>query len=154
MRVEKRDVYVADDGSVFENEEKCAAYEQKIAERDRALATLKVRRVSHSFDATEGKGYFGTTLILSDQSHAVVTQYCLDRFGPILCPWYGDGFYEAWHLRPPNETDTVDWALAHDGFKDRYAHKPWDLVVVSTTDFSWANLPGSVMPWPRPNSKK
>ena len=150
MRVEKRDVYVADDGKIFQTEAAAVEHDKMMAKREVALSRLKVVRVTHGFDGTEGRGYFGKTLIVTDQGSGVITQYCLDRFGAPLTSWYGGGFYETWLTRQ-NDCDTVEWAIAHDGYKDKYAWKPWDLVVVSFDDFTWAGLPESTMPWPRTN---
>jgi hypothetical protein len=155
MRVEQRDVYVADDGKIFQTEAEAVKHDKLMAKRESALSRLKVVRVAHSFDGTEGKGYFGKTIVVTNQGSGVITQYCLDRFGAPLSGWYGDGFYEAW-LVSESDSDTVEWAMAHHGFKDRYASKPWDLAVVSPDDFTWAGLPKSTMPWPRtkPDSAK
>lgn len=149
MKQETRPVFVADDGSVFPTEDAALAHEDAERKKQAALAKLKVYRVRHGFDATEGRGYFATTLVVTDASRAIIIQWCLDKFGPPLSGWYGDSFYEEWHLNAGAESDTVEWAIAHEGYKPGYNETPWRLAVVSKTDFSWAGLPKSQFPWPR-----
>lgn len=150
VKEESRRVFVADDGSVFATEKEALERDDQIRKRERAFRQLKVYRVSHGFEANEGRGYFAKTLVITDAPSPVVIQWCIDTFGPPLSPWYGDGHYEEWVLSMPNGSDTVEWALAHDGFKDGKYHRPWQLVTISRQDFSWAGLPVSLYPWPRP----
>lgn len=150
MKQESRPVFVSEDGEVFATEDAALEHEKKLRKKQEAFNRLKVRRVIHGFDGTEGRGYFAKTLVVTDASSAVLTQWCLDKFGPPLVSWYGGSFYDAWYLNVPSESDTVEWALAHDGYKQGYNYMPWKLVVVSQNDFTWAGLPKSEFPWPRP----
>lgn len=147
-------MFVADDGEIFSTEEAALSHEAELRKKKKALASLRVRRVIHGFDATEGRGHFAKTLVITDASSAEITQWCIDKFGAPLAPWYGNGFYEAWYLTSPCDSDTVEWALKHKGYKERYGHRPWELAVVSQNDFAWAGLPKSEFPWPRPKPKK
>ena len=150
MQVKQQDVFIADDGKSFTSEKECLDHEAHLRKREGAFKGLRVYRVSHSFDETEGRGYFGKTMIVTDACIASVTQYCLDRWGAPLQQWYGDGFFGAWLIQHLSDTDTVEWAMAHNGYRPFIYHTPWELVVVSKNDFTWAGLPASTFPWPRP----
>lgn len=152
MKQETRPVFVTDDGKVFSTEEAALNHEADTRKRQRAFAALRVLRISHGFDSTEGRGYFAKTLLITDDSSAVVTQWCLDKFGAPLASWCGGSFYEEW-ICDRCESDTVEWAMEHEGFKDGFNCSPWKLVVVSRNDFTWAGLPKSEFPWPRPKPK-
>ena len=102
------------------------------------------------FETTEGKGYFGRTHILTDQSLAVVLDYCFHRWGVVLRPWYGDGYYEAWHLS--ERTRSVDAALKDKGTKDEWLWKPVDVIFLSNKPLDIEDFPARVWIWPR--SKK
>jgi hypothetical protein len=149
MKRETRDVWIADDGKSFATEAECATHEKAVLARKQALAKLKVWRVTHGFDETEGRGYFSKTLIVTDAEKPVLIQWCLDKFGPPLSPWYGGGFYEAWLLGTDGDTWTVDRALAEKGKVAWSNQSPTALSVVSKNDWSWAGLPASEFPWPR-----
>jgi maltose-binding protein MalE len=153
MKEESRPVFVTDDGEVFATEQEALEHEARLRERQKALASLKVRMVVHGFDETEGRGYFAKTLVVTDESSAVLLQWCLDKFGQPLDSWYGDSFYERWYLTDPSASDDVEWALAHNGYKPGDYHTPWKLAVVSKRDFTWAGLPKSEHPWPRPKDR-
>lgn len=150
MKRESREVFVSDDGKVFDTAAACEAHEKAMLERQQALVRLKVWRVSHGFDGTEGRGYFARTLVVSDADPAVLIQWCLDSFGYPLQRWYGDGYFEAWHLHAPSDDSTVEWALAQVGTVPCYGHRPVKLRVISQKDWAWAGLPKSEFPWPRP----
>lgn len=149
MKQETRPVYVADDGTVFSTESEALGHDEMLRKRSRAFSYLKVHRVAHGFDTTEGRGYFAKTLIVTDAPMSVMIQWCLDKFGPPLDSWYGDGFYSAWLLQEKVDGDTVEWAMANKGHTLGYGHRPLELAVVSQKDFTWAGLPKSEWPWPR-----
>ena len=150
MSTEKREVFVADDGKVFETMDACVAHEKQIAEIARRIERLKVFTVSSSFDSTEGRGYHQTTYIVTDADLAVVIEYCLDRFGKPLSGWYGDGFYEAWRLH------TSDMSAADALRRVREPHGgigttrgAADLVFLSQTNLDHPDLPKRVFHWPK-----
>jgi hypothetical protein len=111
------------------------------------LESLRVWNVTHGFDATEGRGYFAETLIITDAEEPVLIQWCIDTFGAPLAGWYGDSFYSEWYLRcTPADALT---AMKTKGTK-RYGNwSPTVLAVVSQKDWTWAGLPKSEFPWPR-----
>lgn len=151
MKAEKRDVWVSDDGKVFETKGACEAHESEQLRRQQALAGLKVWSVAHGFDATEGRGYFASTYIITDATKAVLIQWCLDKFGAPLDSWYGDGFFETWHL---NEGDmTAAQAAKKSGETPGYNYAKTKVAVVSDKDWTWAGLPASEFPWPRTTKK-
>lgn len=150
MKTEKRDVFVADDGKVFETAEACQAHELAVAELAKRIERLRVYSVSSNFDGTEGRGYHARTYIITDASYPVVLDYCFDRYGKPLSGWYGDGFYEAWLI---NQSPlTADEALKkakdrHFGVGDTSAKV--DVVFLSSTDIDHSGLPPRSFPWPR-----
>lgn len=150
MRQENRPVFVTDDGEVFSSEQAALEHETKEREKAKALARLKIYSVNHGFDATEGRGYFAQTLIISDASKSVLIQWCLDTFGPVLSGWYGGGFFEAWHMNEPREGATVEWAMKQEGVSNFRHNSPTKIAVVSKNDFTSCGLPASQFPWPRP----
>lgn len=149
MKQETRPVFVTDDGKVFDKEAKAKEHEDLLDKQRRAFSRLCVWQVNHGFDATEGRGYFSKTLIVSDATQAVIIQWCIDKFGEPLESWYGDSFYEKWHLSVPIANRTVEWALKNEGHTPAYGHRPWELATVSKNSFEWAGLPKSEHPWPR-----
>jgi len=151
MKTEFRQIYIAVDGQVFSSADECKQYEADLLKRKEALSRLAVYKVIHGFDETEGRGYYASTLIVTDASKPVLLQWCLDHFGHPLASWYGDGFYEAWQLTRVDKS--VDWARSQQGNIPYKYHAKTVLVVVSKTDWTWAGLPTSEYPWPR-NTKK
>lgn len=150
MKVEKRDVYVADDGKVFDTAEACQAHERAVAEQAKRLDNLVVYRVNSSFDGTEGRGYYRTSYIVTDASLEVVIEYCLDRFGRPLSAWYGDGFYEAWILRQVELTAIEAISTTkkpHPGIG--LGRGEVDLVFISNKSIDHPDLPAPVFPWPK-----
>ncbi|MAN65324.1 hypothetical protein [uncultured Hyphomonas sp.] len=147
MRMEKQNIFIADDGERFTDEADCIAHEKKTIEDKKRLEGLKVYTVAHSFDATEGRGYYGRTHILTDQELSIVIAYCIDRWGDILQPWYGTGYYEAWKLH--SSSRGVEAALKDEGAKDRWPHKPVDIVFLSNKSLDVDRIPANVFPWPR-----
>ena len=151
MKIEQRQVYISDDGKTFATAAECEAHEAELLKRKAALSLLHVWSVTHGFDATEGRGYYARTLIVTDASEPVLLQWCLDNLGPPLDSWYGDSFYESWNL---NRTDkSVDWAQTEKGNIPYSYHTPTALVVISKADWTWAGLPASQHPWPRKAKK-
>lgn len=151
MKIEQRQVYISDDGKTFATAAECEAHEAEQLKRKQALARLKVWSVNHGFDETEGRGYFAQTLIVTDENQPVIIQSCLDTLGPPLSGWYGDGFYEVWHLSITNKD--VDWALSQNGKVPYSNHRKIEIVVISKSDWTWAGLPASQHPWPRKEKK-
>jgi hypothetical protein len=151
MKIEQRQVYISDDGQPFATAAECEAHEAEMLKRKAALSALKVYSVTHGFDATEGRGYFARTIIVTDASEPVLLQWCLDNLGQPLSGWYGDSFYESWIL---NRTDkSVDWALEQQGKVPYSYHTATTLVMLSKADWAWAGLPASQHPWPRKAKK-
>ncbi|MFD2235919.1 hypothetical protein [Aureimonas populi] len=150
MRSEKREVYVSDDGKVFDTVEACQAHERQTAANAKRIEGLKVYKVISSFDSTEGRGYHRHTYIITDASFAVVLEYCLDRFGKPLAAWYGDGFYEQWII---NQSDwTAETAIKrakepHSGVGSTRGEA--DVVFLSGKDIEHPELPSPVYPWPK-----
>ena len=150
MKSETREVYVADDGKVFETIDACQAHEREIAANKKRIERLKVWLVSSAFDSTEGRGYHRTTYVITDAAMAVVIEYCLDRFGRPLSGWYGDGFYETWHLR-------LDEMTADEALKRANGHHygvgtsagEADVVFLSQKPVEHPELPKPVFPWPK-----
>jgi hypothetical protein len=150
LKTESRTVYIADDDSIFETAAACEAHEAELLKRKHAISNLKVWRVVHGFDETEGRGYFSDTLIVTDAGEPVLLQWCLDNFGQPLASWYGDSFYEQWHLRKLDKD--VSWAMQQDGKVLTYNRAATKLVTISKKDWTWAKLPKSTFPWPRGKS--
>lgn len=150
VRSEKREVYLSDDGKVFETVEACQAHEREIAANARRVEGLKVYTVASSFDATEGRGYHRTTYIITDASFSVVLEYCFDRFGRPLAGWYGDGFFEVWRL-------SLSDMKAEDGLRRaKQAHSgigttrgEADVVFLSDKRIDHPELPAPTYPWPK-----
>jgi hypothetical protein len=149
VKQETRDVWVADDGKVFDSRAACEQHEAETLKRQQAMVALKVWNVTHGFDETEGRGYFAETIIITDADEAVLIQWCLDTFGAPLSGWYGDGFFAAWILR--KTPGDVAAALKSKGTKRSGNWSPTKLAVVSQKDWTWAGLPKSEFPWPRKN---
>lgn len=150
MKTETREVFVADDGKVFDTIEACQKHEREVAANLKRIAGLKVWLVSSSFDSTEGRGYHRTTYIITDACLPVVIEYCLDRFGKPLSGWYGDGFYEVWRLHQGDIT--ADEALRrskghHSGIGTTRGEA--DVVFLSQAAIQHPDLPKPVFPWPK-----
>lgn len=150
MKTEKREVYISDDGKVFETVEACQAHEREEAAKARRIANLKVWLVSSGFDGTEGRGYGCVTYIITDTGLPEILQYCFDRFGQPLTNWYGDGYYEAWRLHQKEMTaeEAINRSKqSHSGIGSTSAKV--DLVFLSSTNIDHPDLPARVFPWPR-----
>lgn len=146
MKREKREVFVADDGSVFDKEDDCIAHEKELAALAKRIEGLKVYAVNHGFDGTEGRGYFARTWIITDQEYAIVLAHCIRKFGAVLQDWYGDGFYVAWRL---SESDfSPEQAIEKIGFKASRNHRPDELVFISRKKLEYPGLPDPMFPWP------
>lgn len=155
MRVEKRDIFVSVDEKVFDTESECVAHEQNLAAQARRIERLKVYTVRSSFDATEGRGYHQTSYVVTDQSMAVIIEYCLDRFGRPLASWYGDGFYESWILYPTEFTAQDAIRLSKEPHGGIALTKGGvDLVFLSRESVDHPDLPKCVFPWPKPPKKE
>ncbi len=152
MKAETREVYVAEDGKVFDTPEACQAHEAKLIQQKRALEALQVWIVTSGFDTTEGRGYHRTTYIVTGASLAEIIEYCLDRFGKPLAGWYGDGHYEVWRLH--KQDYGAEEAIRR--FKNGPHHGiglskgEADLVFLNQSDISHPDLPKRVFPWPKP----
>ncbi len=153
MKSETREVYIADDGKVFDSVAACQAHEKALLEQKQRIANLKVWLVSSGFDSTEGRGYHRTTYIVTDAPFMVVLDYCFGRWGKPLDAWYGDGYYESWRLHESKET-------AEDAI--RRSKQPQhgiglskgegDLVFLSDKTIDHPDLTNRVFPWPRPKT--
>ncbi len=152
MKEATKTVYITDDGEEFISIEKAQEHERAEAKKKHALERLKVYSVQHGFDSTEGRGYFAKTLIISDASSGVLTQWCLDTFGEPLAEWHQGSFFESWLLYDTDKD--ASWAVKQKGSVPYYAHRPTDVRLVSKADFTWAGLPKSEYPWPRPEVKR
>lgn len=147
MRIEKADVFIAEDGQKFATEEDCLEHESKVAAAKKRVESLEVYTVSHGFDATEGRGYFGRTHIITDSELPVVLQYCINRWGNILRQWYGNSYYESWRLH--SKSLTVEKALKQKGHRLQYGASPTDIVFISSGDaIDGSGLPEPTFPWP------
>lgn len=144
MKIEYRNVYIADDGSMHETEEAAVEHEKMLARRQREFGFLQVHVVNYAFDATEGKGYFARRVIITDEDLPVVLDYCFCEFGRPLRPWYGDGYYRAWDIAINSPGRTPEWAMNQVGTVPWHGHRPIEVVVLSENDFTWAGLPKSV----------
>lgn len=151
MKTENREVYISDDGKVFDTIEACQTHEREEAAKAKRIAGLQVWSVSSSFDSTEGRGYGRVTYIVTDTGFPEILQYCLDRFGQPLSGWYGNGYYEAWHLHRRENMTAVDAVVKskerHSGVGDTRATV--DLIFLSSKDIDHPDLPERVFPWPR-----
>lgn len=153
MKTEKREVYVSDDGQVFDNADACQAHERKIIAQQKRIEGLKVYFVTSGFDGTEGRGYSRRTYIITDATFTSVLHYCFDRFGVPLRPWYGTSCYEEWHIRETDFTATAALEKAKDrhyGVGD-YAAKV-DVIFLSDKDIDHDELPERTPFW-RPHQK-
>lgn len=151
MKTEKREVFVADDGKVFETIEACQAHERSELDKAKRISGLRVWRVNSAFDGTEGRGYYHLTYIVTDASFGELLQYCFDRYGNPLSSWYGDGYFEEWRLTLiENMTagDAIHQSTSHHSGVGGTAAKV-DLVFLSKADIDHPNLPARVFPWPR-----
>lgn len=155
MKAEKREVFISDDGKVFDTIEACQAHERELAANVKRLDNLKGYIVRSSFDSTEGRGYHRTTYILTDASFSVVLEYCLDRFGRPLSGWYGDGFYEQWLIRQSDEPAAELLKRSkgsHSGVG--LSSGVADVVFVSSKPIDHPDIPAPVYPWPKKKDAK
>ena len=155
MKAEKREVFISDDGKVFDTVEGCQAHERELAANAKRLDNLKGYIVRSSFDATEGRGYHQTTYILTDASYSVVLEYCLDRFGRPLSGWYGDGFYEQWLIRQSDEPAAELLKRSkgsHTGVG--LSSGAADVVFLSNKPIDHPDIPAPVYPWPKKKDAK
>ncbi|MEN5103830.1 hypothetical protein [Brucella anthropi] len=155
MKAEKREVFISDDGKVFDTVEACQAHEREIAANAKRLDNLKGYIVRSSFDSTEGRGYHQTTYILTDASYPVVLEYCLDRFGRPLSGWYGDGYYERWLIWPADEpvAELLKRSKgSHTGVG--LSSGAADVVFLSSKTIDHPDIPKPVYPWPKKKDAK
>lgn len=147
MRIEKADIYISEDGKRFATEAECAAHESAENAKAKRLEKLRVYGVSHSFDSTEGRGYYRHTSIITDQPLPHVIQWCFDQFGQPLAQWYGSGHYEAWRMseKPEHGAEAVKRALGRQG-KDSFGCVRG---VVFLSNSALDGLPVPVSAWPR-----
>lgn len=103
MKKELREVYVADDGTVFGSPEDCEAYERELRLREMYTTYW---RVIHSPDLTEGRGYYGLTLIecyIPDPGcvppELWVRDWCFQKFGRPIAFVQGIAPMPSWELR-------------------------------------------------------
>ncbi len=148
MKKQSREVWISDDNKVFETEAACAKHEQDVRDREKRIENLKCYKVSHSFDATEGRGYYGSTLIVTDQSYPVVLQYCLEKFGKPLQEWYNKSYYEAWliYQSPNSAKDALknqEVSKSPFGYNSNYKNFT---VFISNKEIDFPDLPKPVMP--------
>lgn len=84
MKTETRtlELFIADDGTEFTDEEKCRRYEIDVLNRRK---NIKYYRVNHSPDLTEGRGYYAITHVAIEEasrlSEYLVRDWCQDYFG-------------------------------------------------------------------------
>lgn len=150
MKTETREVFVSEDGKVFDDDKACQDHEREIIAQRKRLDNLQVYLVTSAFDGTEGRGYYRRTYIVTDVSYAAVLQYCFDQFGQPLQPWYGDGHYEEWHIRKCDITAEEAITKAqerHFGVGD-YPAKV-NLVFLSNAGIDHKDLPEKTPFWPR-----
>lgn len=155
MKTEKREVFISDDGKVFDTIDACQAHEREIAANSKRLENLKGYIVRSSFDATEGRGYHRTTYILTDASFSVVMEYCLDRFGRPLSAWYGDGYYETWLIHQSDKSADEILKLSKGsqsgvGLSSGVA----DVIFLSSKIIDHPEIPAPVYPWPKQKAVK
>lgn len=146
MRKETREVFVSEDGKSFDTEDACLAHEKEIRKQQTALGNLTAYEINHNFDATEGKGYFGKTCLLTDCGQTEVIAFCLKTFGPPLVGWYGDGYYVAWGFRQAKHLEAKPISEILKYSKRQTTGRFSYLRVLSTSDFTWAGLPPSISP--------
>lgn len=148
MKKITKEVWMSDDNQMFETEIACETYEKLLREKQKRIENLKCYRISHNFEATEGRGYFGFTLIVTDQSYPVVLQYCIEKFGKPLQEWYSKSYYEAWTIRQDPKT-------AKEALKDQEVQKsPFNYnsnlkyytIFLSDKEIDYPGLPKPVMP--------
>lgn len=98
MKTITKELYVSDDGKEFLTVEACVAHEKYVNYLNNKVFT--VYPVNHSFDATEGRGYYGLTYILLDDEFSImdVIEFCIKTYGEISRSWYGARTYKAWRL--------------------------------------------------------
>lgn len=81
MKIDTRVQYIADDGTAFNKEEDCLAYEVEQADLARRTSYWKV---IHSPDLTEGRGFYGHSafkLVASTLAQEFMEDFCFARFG-------------------------------------------------------------------------
>lgn len=146
MKTITKEVFVTTDGEEFTSEENALSHEREYLADEKRKKSLRVYRVNHSFDSTEGRGYFGAEYIITDDSLGSVIQHCMSKYGEVFQGWYGGSYYEAWNLHEINHTD-LKTILSLDGTRPEYtyAHKPFEVTFISRKPI--AGLPVPTFPW-------
>lgn len=121
MRAEQREVYFADDGTMFDAEKACQEYEAEIAKRAK-LTTYW--RVTHNPDLTEGRGHYGALYIEcygpEYDAEVWVSDWCYRTFGRPLAFVQGCAAIESWYLR---KIDRDKFLSPSDQRVGDYSHK-------------------------------
>jgi predicted dithiol-disulfide oxidoreductase (DUF899 family) len=147
MKIETREVYVAEDGKIFHKEDECLAYEAELIKNRKALGKLKAYRINYAFEATEGRGHQKNDLIITDCSEMELLHFCFETYGKILRPWYAGRYYPAWSYHKC-ESRAVD-ALASFNAANEAKPKFGKGRVFFLTDKGWhhTDLPEPTPPW-------
>lgn len=148
MKTETREVFVADDGKVFDKAEDCMRHEMAVKEHAKQIEAMGVYVIDHSFDLTEGRGYFGLTILVTDASYNEILQYCIDRYGHPLCDFYGRD-QPAWHLSKKATQTGEGWSDKRwfDWIADMKASKAnTDVVFLTDKKISHPSLPAATKP--------
>lgn len=156
MKTETREVFVADDGKVFDKAEDCMRHEMTVKEHAKQIEAMGVYVVDHSFDLTEGRGFFGLTILVTDATYNEILQYCIDRYGHPLCDFYGRD-QPAWHLNRKTAQTGDGWSDKRwfEWIEDMKRHPPQaagsskvniDVVFLTDKKISHPSLPTATKP--------
>lgn len=119
MKTIQKTVYVAEDLSEFTKLEDCQKHEAALVAKEKLLNDLKLYRVAWAFEATEGRGYFNITNIITDFefNSPEILNYCIGRYGQPLRCWYGKNYYAEWKLDKVESdiSDHIKSALKNNG---------------------------------------
>lgn len=101
MRKERKTFYIANDGTPFENQAGCEAYEKKQAEIE---ANTSYWQVTHGPDLCEGRGYCGLLLIQCYVTgylnlENLILDFCFRKFGRPVAFVQGVAPMENWIVR-------------------------------------------------------
>jgi|SRR5476651_1387271 len=98
MKIDTRVQYVANDGTAFNREDDCLAYEEEVAEQAKNTTYWYV---VFNPDLTEGRGYYGYAafkLMTAYMAKEFMEDFCFDNYGRKVAFVQGASAMTSWHL--------------------------------------------------------
>ena len=100
MKKQVKEIFVADDGKIFESENDCLSHEET-ARREELMTTYF--RVIHSPDLTEGRGHYGLTFLKIKNVNylpcELAEDFCFRRFGRKVEFTQGCSLIYGWRIK-------------------------------------------------------